>query len=267
MESTIVPRGSNMKRISFMMITFGIAAILLIPFSTMGYSYYIAPGDNDSQTIFGSAGDDISIDLVSTDQPIDLLIMTFSDYLGYNSPADDTTTYTVDAGDDDFELVMGNSGDVFEIELISSTQPVDLMMADDFMFMETADIDWSQTGVTSGEWTWTKPDDEGWYLIINNTNAEDVVCEIRMSNTDAYDVVWSKTGVTEGAWAWRMPSDDMWELIILNPNDEPASVEVVIGGGNFLNEGSDAGCGEVMAAAIFVPLVAILMLALYVKKR
>lgn len=87
----------------------------------------------------------------------------------------------------------GNSGDVYEIELVSATTPVDIyiMEFDEYLKVSTeydhdpdnAKYDFAKKGTTEGKWTWTQPNDESWILLIKNPSTSTTTnIEIHVTN-------------------------------------------------------------------------------------
>ena len=247
-------------------LTLSIAFCVIAIGNVSGYTYGIDGKDYDAQAIYGDANDNIEIQLVSSDESINLYIMTFTGYLDYESISDSTYDYTIDAGDDDYQGFYGDKNDIYDIELISSSGEISLFIADEYLNISgNADIDWSAEDVTSGQWTWTQPNDETWYLVLINEGSTDIDASIIVRINVDSEVSWSQIGVTGGTWDWNMETDDSWYLVIENPTDTKTNVELVISGGSFLNEGEDA-CDSMLIAGILI-LAAVVFISSFVIKR
>jgi len=260
----------EVERVKYMLtgsIVIGILLMFLVIGSADGYVYSIAGLDNDSEPIYGEVGDEITIEVVNSDAPINLYIMNSDIWWDYIPPKDTLLSYSIDVRSDNYEMIFGDKNDVYDIEIISCSGNVDLYICDDYysLFGGEVDIDWSVENVSSGSWTWTQPNSETWYFVVGNADSSDVDVDIQFRKDYSDDFDWSKTNVDSGKFKWTMPNDQSWYLVIENPNEDTVSSEVIIGGGSFLNEGSDA-CGEVMIGGVLV-LGALVAIITVVKKK
>jgi hypothetical protein len=60
------------------------------------------------------------------------------------------------------------------------TLPVDIFIFQSGNNIFASILVWDIYGVTSGEWTWTRPSDQDYHVEIRNPNSEDVVVDIEI---------------------------------------------------------------------------------------
>lgn len=239
-------------------------SVVVFATSVNAKSYSINENEMESVAIYGDSGDKITINLNSADKNVNLYIMEFSDYLDYEVL--ETSIYSIDEQNSDFEFILAESGDLLEIELISASASINLYIVDDYWDWDgdETDIDWEKKSVTSGDWTWTQPNDESWYLIMENPHDSDVDVKIRI--TKKVPINWEKKNIKSGSWEWAMPNDESWYLVVENRNDVTVNVDVVIGGGSILNEGSDSSCSSIIAIFSGISLIVVVGIS-KIKKR